>query len=245
MLGREGEPAPASVATVLATLSGGGRRVRLDVPGAPWAWIAENGHVPLPPYITREDAAQDRERYQTVYARHRGAVAAPTAGLHFTPALLDLLEGRGVGRAAITLHVGPGTFRPITAERAEEHEMAAEWYRIPPETATAVAETRARGGRIVAVGTTTVRALESAARGDAGREPNGARAIAGWTDLTIRPGHLFRSVDALVTNFHLPRSSLLLLVAAFAGPELTLSAYRHAVEAGYRFYSYGDAMLIV
>ncbi|HUP01393.1 MAG TPA: tRNA preQ1(34) S-adenosylmethionine ribosyltransferase-isomerase QueA [Gemmatimonadota bacterium] len=247
LLARDGTPAPKAVATVLKPVATTGtRRIRLDVPGDAWAWIAENGHVPLPPYIARADAPSDRERYQTVYARHRGAVAAPTAGLHFTEALLERLEARGVSRAALTLHVGPGTFRPVTAERAEDHVMEPEWYRISPETGEALARARTAGGRVVAVGTTTVRALESAARDDADRKPTGAPAGAsGWTDLTICPGHRFRSVDALVTNFHLPRSSLLLLVAAFAGVDLTLAAYRHAVDAGYRFYSYGDAMLIV
>lgn len=223
----------------------GVRRIRLEVPGDPWAWIAAHGHVPLPPYIDRPDEAADRERYQTVYAAAAGAVAAPTAGLHFTAGLLDRLTARGVVQASLTLHVGPGTFRPVTAERAEDHAMEPEWYRIPPDTAGAVVEARAAGRRVVAVGTTTVRALESAARRWAitGEGP-ATTALSGWADLTIRPGHDFRVVDAMVTNFHLPRSSLLLLVSAFAGREPILAAYRHAVEAGYRFYSYGDAMLI-
>ncbi|HUF88403.1 MAG TPA: tRNA preQ1(34) S-adenosylmethionine ribosyltransferase-isomerase QueA [Gemmatimonadota bacterium] len=241
LLGHAGDPAPDATAAVLEILPGGERRVRLDVPGDPWEWIAAHGHVPLPPYIDRPDEPLDRERYQTVYARRRGAVAAPTAGLHFTAGLLERLAAGGVGRAAVTLHVGPGTFRPVTAERAEDHAMEAEWYRIGPTAARALAETRAGGGRVVAVGTTVVRALESAARGWAG-EPAPAR---GWTDLFVRPGHEFRAVDALVTNFHLPRSTLLLLVAAFAGRERILEAYHHAVAGGYRFYSYGDAMLIV
>ena len=241
LLDRRGEPAAGARAEVLEVLPGGARRIRLDVPGDPWRWIEDHGHVPLPPYIERTDEPVDRDRYQTVYARRRGAVAAPTAGLHFTTPLLDRLAAAGVGRVALTLHVGPGTFRPVTAERAEDHAMEAEWYRIGPEAAAAIGGTRAAGGRVVAVGTTVVRALESAARSGGG---NPAPAH-GWTDLFIRPGHAFRSVDALVTNFHLPRSTLLLLVAAFAGRERVLAAYRHAVEAGYRFYSYGDAMLIV
>lgn len=208
------------------------RSVELDVPTPAWEWIFEHGHVPLPPYIDRDDESSDRERYQTVYATHRGAIAAPTAGLHFTPELLARLEERGIERATLTLHVGPGTFRPVTTERAEDHTMDAEWLDVPEATAEAVARARQRGNRVVAVGTTTVRALESSARH-------------GWTDLYIRPGHEFRCVDALVTNFHLPRSTLLLLVAAFAGTELILDAYHHAVDSGYRFYSYGDAMLIV
>lgn len=224
----------------------GARRIRLDVPGDPWAWIASCGHVPLPPYIGRPDEPADRERYQTVYARRRGAVAAPTAGLHFTPAVLEELDRRGIRRASLTLHVGPGTFRPVTAERAEDHAMEAEWYGVPAATGEAVAAARRAGGRVVAVGTTTVRALESAARIREDRldDPEGLAGVTGWTGLTIRPGHDFRVVDALLTNFHLPRSSLLLLVSAFAGREKVLAAYRHAVEAGYRFYSYGDAMLI-
>lgn len=240
--------APAGVdAAVLVQEAGtaGTRRIRLDVPGEPWDWISAHGHVPLPPYIQRPDEPGDRDRYQTVYACRRGAVAAPTAGLHFTPALLDALEGRGVGRATVTLHVGPGTFRPVVAERVEDHVMEEEWYDVPVEAAEAVTRTRASGGRIVAVGTTTVRALESAARAWRSTAGDAPRPVSGWTDLTILPGHEFRLVDAVLTNFHLPRSSLLLLVAAFAGRERVLAAYRHAVEAGYRFYSYGDAMLIV
>lgn len=241
LLDRRGEPAVDAAAEVVE-VTDGGRRIRLDVPGNPWAWIESHGHVPLPPYIDRSDGPEDRERYQTVYARSRGAVAAPTAGLHFTEELLARLAAKGIGRAAVVLHVGPGTFRPVTAERAGDHVMDAEWYRVPEETATALARTRAAGGRVVAVGTTTVRALESAAWAAAG-EP--IRAASGWTDLYVRPGHEFRVVDALITNFHLPRSTLLLLVSAFAGRDRVLAAYRHAVEAGYRFYSYGDAMLIL
>jgi S-adenosylmethionine:tRNA ribosyltransferase-isomerase len=241
LLGREGSLAPDAFVEILDALPSGGRRVRLHVPGDVRDWIATHGHVPLPPYIDRPDEALDRERYQTVYARRPGAVAAPTAGLHFTPAVLDDLAARGIRRVAITLHVGPGTFRPVTAERAEDHVMDEEWYRIGTDAARAIGETKGAGGRIVAVGTTAVRSLESAARGwQAGPAP-----AEGWTDLFLLPGAEFRVVDALLTNFHLPRSTLLLLVCAFAGRELVLDAYRHAVRAGYRFYSYGDAMLIV
>jgi S-adenosylmethionine:tRNA ribosyltransferase-isomerase len=180
----------------------------------------------------------DRERYQTVYARRRGAAAAPTAGLHFTPELLDEVRGRGVEVARLTLDVGLGTFRPVTAARLEDHHLHAERYRLPEEAAAAVVASRRRGGRVVAVGTTVVRVLEHLAEGGT------VRAGEGWCDLFIRPGHRFRIVDAMVTNFHLPRSTLLVLVAAFAGRERVLAAYRQAVAEKYRFYSYGDAMLI-
>jgi len=208
------------------------------------AALAAAGRVPLPPYIHRngdpERAAQDAARYQTVFAERDGAIAAPTAGLHFTRALLDRLVGRGIGVARATLHVGPGTFLPVRTEEIEDHAIAAERYEVPAETARAVAESRSRGGRIVAVGTTVVRALESAADG-----AGGILAARGRTDLFIYPGFRFRIVDALLTNFHLPRSTLLALVAAFAGRERVLAAYREAVLAGYRFYSYGDAMLVL
>jgi S-adenosylmethionine:tRNA ribosyltransferase-isomerase len=219
----------------------GRRRVRLlskrrDVDGA----LERCGHTPLPPYIQRPDLAADRERYQTVYARERGSVAAPTAGLHFTDSLLAKLAERGIEREEVVLHVGPGTFQPVRAARVEEHRVAPEPYVLPPGTAAAVERTRARGGRVVAVGTTTVRVLESAAR------PDGTVAAGeGETGLVIVPGHRFRVVDALLTNFHLPRSSLLLLVAAFAGREAVLRAYAEAVRQRYRFYSYGDAMIII
>jgi len=207
----------------------------LDVPKL----LAEHGHVPLPPYITRPDDDADRAAYQTVYARTEGAVAAPTAGLHFTPELLARLEARGVERAAVTLHVGPGTFRPVKAERVEDHAMHAERFEIGAEAASAVNRARAESRRVVAVGTTVVRALESAARATGRVEPFGGR-----TSLFIRPPFEFQAVDALVTNFHPPRSTLLMLVAAFAGREHVLAAYAEAVREGYRFFSYGDAMLI-
>ena len=219
----------------------GTRQVRLlsrrrDIEGA----LERCGHTPLPPYIRRPDRPADRERYQTVYAREPGSVAAPTAGLHFSAPLLAQLAERGVERADVLLHVGPGTFQPVKVPRVEDHRVAAEAREVPPETAAAVERTRARGGRVVAVGTTTVRALESAAR------PDGTVAAGeGETDLVILPGHRFRTVDAILTNFHLPRSSLLLLVAAFAGRDAVLQAYAEAVRQRYRFYSYGDAMLIL
>lgn len=198
------------------------------------------GEMPLPPYIRRPAPdPRDRARYQTVYAREPGSVAAPTAGLHFTPRLFDALAHRGVERAEVVLHVGPGTFRPLRAEDLAAGALHPEPFSLSEATADAVERTRARGGRVVAVGTTTTRVLETAAEG-AGR----VRAGAGETRLFLRPGHRFRVVDALLTNFHLPRSSLLSLVAAFAGREAVLAAYAEAVEAGYRFYSYGDAMLL-
>jgi len=219
----------------------GRRQVRLlskrrDIEGA----LERCGHTPLPPYIRRPDRPADRERYQTVYARESGSVAAPTAGLHFTAALLTRLRERGVERAEVVLHVGPGTFQPVKAARVEDHRVAPEPYAVPLDTAAAVRSTQARGGRVVGVGTTTARTLESAAGSD-----GTVAAGEGETGLVIVPGHHFRVLDALLTNFHLPRSSLLLLVAAFAGREAVLRAYAEAVRLRYRFYSYGDAMLIV
>jgi S-adenosylmethionine:tRNA ribosyltransferase-isomerase len=197
------------------------------------------GHIPLPPYIHRPDTAEDRERYQTVYALRPGAVAAPTAGLHFTEGLLREIEGAGVEIARVTLHVGIGTFKPVDAERIEEHRMERERYEIGEETAGAVRRAREAGRRIVAVGTTVVRTLEGAARAGGGE----VRAGSGSTDLFITPGFPFQVVDALLTNFHLPRSTLLMLVSAFAGRERVMAAYEEAIREGYRFYSYGDAML--
>ncbi len=199
------------------------------------------GHVPLPPYIRRPDEARDRERYQTVYASASGSVAAPTAGLHLTTALLEALAGRGVEQAQITLHGGYGTFKPVRATQVEEHQVDAESYRIEPGAAAQINGALAAGRRLVAVGTTTTRAIESAVRAGGGRVEAGARA----TDLFIYPGYRFQAVGALLTNFHLPRSSLLMLVCAFAGRERVLAVYREAIGRGYRFYSYGDAMLIV
>jgi S-adenosylmethionine:tRNA ribosyltransferase-isomerase len=195
------------------------------------------GHVPLPPYIRRPDREADRERYQTVYARNPGAVAAPTAGLHFTEAILEEASFAGIGVARVTLHVGIGTFKPVSAERVEDHRMDRERYEVSEEAAETIRRTRKNGGRIVAVGTTVVRTLESAASEGEVR-PGG-----GSTELFITPGFRFRAVDVLLTNFHLPRSTLLMLVSAFAGRERVLAAYEEAVREGYRFYSYGDAML--
>jgi len=196
------------------------------------------GHMPLPPYIRRDDRESDRQRYQTVYAREPGAVAAPTAGLHFDQPLLDALATHGVASASITLHVGAGTFRPVRAEDIREHRMHSEWLNVGAELCAKVARTRATGGRVVAVGTTVVRALESATV-DGRLRPH-----AGETRIFLFPGRPVASVDALVTNFHLPESTLLMLVAAFAGRECVLAAYRHAVQERYRFFSYGDAMLV-
>ncbi|MBS0431812.1 MAG: tRNA preQ1(34) S-adenosylmethionine ribosyltransferase-isomerase QueA [Proteobacteria bacterium] len=200
--------------------------------------LARIGRMPLPPYITREAQASDAERYQTVYARAPGAVAAPTAGLHFDQALLDELRARGVESAYVTLHVGAGTFQPVRSERVEDHVMHREWLNVGAELIEKIRATRARGGRVIAVGTTVVRALE-AARGGGELKP-----FAGETRIFIVPGYRIESVDALVTNFHLPESTLLMLVSALAGRELILAAYRHAVGQRYRFFSYGDAMLI-
>ena len=196
------------------------------------------GRMPLPPYIERTPDAIDSERYQTVFAREPGAVAAPTAGLHFDEALLDRLAARGIESAHITLHVGAGTFQPMRAEKLEDHTMHREWLNVGAELVDKIHHTRARGGRVIAVGTTVVRALESASR-DGVLEP-----FAGETQIFIFPGYKFSSVDALLTNFHLPESTLLMLVSAFAGREFILDAYRHAVEQRYRFFSYGDAMLV-
>lgn len=198
------------------------------------------GHVPLPPYIDRPDTDEDRERYQTVYARSPGAVAAPTAGLHFSVELLREIEEMGVGIARVTLHVGIGTFKPVSAERIEEHRMEHERYEVSEEAAGAIRQARSGEGRVVAVGTTVVRTLESAALAGGGE----ARPGAGTTELFITPGFRFQVVDALLTNFHLPRSTLLMLVSAFAGRERVLAAYGEAIREGYRFYSYGDAMFV-
>jgi len=196
------------------------------------------GHMPLPPYIEREDAAEDRERYQTVYARVPGAVAAPTAGLHFDDDLLRWIETLGIETAFVTLHVGAGTFQPVRVDDIRQHRMHSEWLTVSAETCAAVVATRERGGRVVAVGTTSVRSLESAAQG--GR----LMPFEGESDIFIYPGFRFRVVDALVTNFHLPESTLLMLVCAFGGYRAVMEAYRHAVEVEYRFFSYGDAMFL-
>jgi len=200
--------------------------------------LEAHGHMPLPPYIQRQDEADDRERYQTVYAAEPGAVAAPTAGLHFDPAMLGQLASGGVERCSVTLHVGAGTFQPVRVDDIREHVMHAEYVDVPETVCAAVARTRARGGRVVAVGTTVVRSLESAAA-------SGELApYAGMSDIFIYPGFEFSVVDAILTNFHLPESTLLMLVSAFAGRDVVLAAYRHAVSQRYRFFSYGDAMFI-
>ncbi|GAB5415569.1 MAG: tRNA preQ1(34) S-adenosylmethionine ribosyltransferase-isomerase QueA [Congregibacter sp.] len=200
--------------------------------------LATIGHMPLPPYIEREDQVEDRERYQTVYARREGAVAAPTAGLHFDQALLDELDAMGVQRAHITLHVGAGTFQPVREDDIRDHAMHAEYLEVSEAVCQAVAETRERGGRVVAVGTTAVRSLETAASSGM------LKAYVGDTQLFIYPGYQFNCVDAMITNFHLPESTLLMLVSAFSGREAILNAYRQAVEERYRFFSYGDAMFL-
>ena len=208
---------------------------RLRFSAEPHALMAAHGHMPLPPYIDHADSADDERRYQTVFARHPGAVAAPTAALHFDEELLAALAARGVDRASVTLHVGAGTFQPVKSENLAEHLMHAEWYDVPEVTQRAIAQTRARGGRIVAVGTTTVRTLESWA----------AFGVAqGETRIFITPGFGFQLVDLLITNFHLPRSTLMMLVSAFAGHGHIIALYRHAIEERYRFFSYGDAMLL-
>jgi S-adenosylmethionine:tRNA ribosyltransferase-isomerase len=216
------------------------RMVRLRTPLGPDEAIDRYGHVPLPPYVTRADTAIDADRYQTVYARERGSIAAPTAGLHFTQGILAGLARRGVERADVVLHVGAGTFKPVETDDPAEHPMHEEWYSVPAETARALDAARARRAQVWAVGTTSARTLESAAAED-GR----VAAATGETRLFIRPPYVWKAVDRLITNFHLPRSTLLMLVAAFAGYDLTMRAYREAVGAGYRFFSYGDAMLVI
>ena len=221
----------------------GRRTVRLRTPDGSSLREAIHaiGHVPLPPYVKRDDTAADRERYQTVYSRVEGSIAAPTAGLHFTPAMFASLEARGIHRAAVTLHVGYGTFQPVRAERVEEHQMEAERFEVPEPTAAALTSALQERRRVIAVGTTTTRTLESLAVSHSGSiDPQ-----SGETALFITPGHAFSLVTGMVTNFHLPRSSLLMLVSALAGREAVLHAYQQAIEHRYRFYSYGDAMLVV
>lgn len=228
-------------AEVVESLDHGIRLIKFECEQSLDRIIDDLGQTPLPPYIKRPTGADDdRERYQTVYASTRGAIAAPTAGLHFTTKVLEEIKHRGIGVAEITLHVGYGTFEPVRVDDISQHRVAPEWSSISKEAAQGINEARSGGGRVVAVGTTTARALESSVT------PEGQTgALSGLADLTIVPGHKFRAVDALLTNFHLPRSSLLLLVSAFAGRDLILDAYRHAVKSGYRFYSYGDCMLIL
>lgn len=217
-----------------------GHRVVHFVGASPEEAIVRFGRLPLPPYIDREPTSADEARYQTVYAAVEGSVAAPTAGLHFTPDLLSKVAASGVTVAGLDLQVGPGTFKPVEADDPSDHPMHPERYDIPPELAAQIAETRERGNKVWAIGTTVVRALESAASSDGSIE-----AKHGETTLMIMPGYRFRVVDRLLTNFHLPRSTLLMLVSAFAGYDLTMAAYRHAIAHRYRFYSYGDAMLVL
>ncbi|HET9496382.1 MAG TPA: tRNA preQ1(34) S-adenosylmethionine ribosyltransferase-isomerase QueA [Chloroflexia bacterium] len=235
---------PYIEAEVVARTESGGRLLRFSEPPRPA--LDALGQMPLPPYI--HEALKDPERYQTVYARAEGSAAAPTAGLHFTERLIGELREKGVEFATVVLHVGLDTFRPVHEERVEDHPMHREWYRLPPEAAEAINRARAGGGRVVAVGTTSVRVLETAARLQsiaAGESEKAVRPDEGWTDLFLMPGAQFGLTDAMVTNFHLPRTTLLLLVSAFAGRELILKAYNEAIAERYRFYSFGDAMLIL
>ena len=233
-------------AEVLECSARGLRLLRFDAAGSESdsleTLLTQQGHTPLPHYIRRPEgeSADDSERYQTVFARERGAIAAPTAGLHFTPEIISAVQSRGARVLEITLHVGYGTFEPVRVDNIEEHRVAPEFYEIRAEVASTINEIRSQGGRVIAVGTTTTRALESSLN-----ERGLVTAGAGESELTITPGHQFRVTDALLTNFHLPRSSLLLLVSAFAARDFTLAAYRHAVAAGYRFYSYGDCMFVI
>ncbi|HEX6036601.1 tRNA preQ1(34) S-adenosylmethionine ribosyltransferase-isomerase QueA [Longimicrobium sp.] len=238
--GRTVEVGPELSVQILESTPGGERIVRLDTPLGLTEALDRYGEIPLPPYVERAATEEDRERYQTVYARERGSVAAPTAGLHFTPALLRGLEAKGVRIVRLVLHVGVGTFRPVETEDPAEHRMHSERYAVSADAADALNATRAAGGAIWAVGTTVVRTLESVATDD-----GVVHAGEGWTDIFIRPPYPFKAVDHLVTNFHLPRSTLLMLVSAFGGYELVMRAYREAIHRGYRFYSYGDAMLLV
>ena len=231
------------IAIVEDVLDSGNRRVRFKGKGSLDDLLKTHGHVPLPPYIRREDHASDKERYQTVYARISGSVAAPTAGLHFTPDLLATIEALGVHLARILLHVGPGTFQPVKADDIRNHKMGAEFWEIDESAAKTINRCRANGGRVIAVGTTAVRTLESAA------VKNGPhwqlKPGSGWTHIFIYPPYDFRLVDGLITNFHLPESTLLMLVAAFMGRNFALRTYREAVREAYRFYSYGDAMIVL
>lgn len=238
--GRRVDIAPGFSAEILEVTERRTRIVRLHSDLPLDKAIERYGHIPLPPYIERADAADDAERYQTVFARESGSVAAPTAGLHFTNDLLTTISARGVARAEVVLHVGAGTFKPVEVEDPGEHVMHEEWYSVPEDAARVIAERRAAGGCVWAVGTTSVRTLESAADAD-----GVVRAGEGETRIFLRPPAKLRVVDRLVTNFHLPRSTLIMLVAAFAGYDLTMRAYHAAVEAEYRFYSYGDAMVIL
>lgn len=223
---------------VLEVVEDGNRLIRFEYEGIFEEILDRLGEMPLPPYITHK--LEDRERYQTVYAKYNGSAAAPTAGLHFTPQLLEQIKEDGVSVAQLTLHVGLGTFRPVKVEDVQEHHMHSEYYRIDEQTAALINRTKAEGGRIICVGTTSVRTLETAAQDDGTIRPG-----SGWTDIFIYPGYHFKAADALITNFHLPESTLLMLVSALAGKEHILAAYKEAVEEKYRFFSFGDAMLII
>ena len=214
--------------------------VRVESPIPLSEWLRQHGRMPLPPYLKRAPIDQDREWYQTLFAQHEGAIAAPTAGLHFTPGLLARLQQRGIGLTTVTLHVGIGTFKPVTVDQIEDHRMGSEWVEVGAETVRAIQQVRAAGRHVVAVGTTVVRALETAARAEGQIRP-----YRGETEMFMTPGFPFKAVDALLTNFHLPRTTLLMLVAALAGTEFLRRAYAEAVRERYRFYSYGDAMLIL
>ena len=237
--GQRIEMGPEAVAVVVER---GATRttVRVESPIPLSEWLRQHGRMPLPPYMKRAPTDQDREWYQTLFAQHEGAIAAPTAGLHFTPKLLARLQQRGIGLTTITLHVGVGTFKPVTVDQIEDHRMGAEWIEVGAEAVRAIEQARATGKRIVAVGTTVVRTLETAARTDGQIRP-----YRGETDMFMTPGFSFKVVDALLTNFHLPRTTLLMLVSALAGTECLRQAYAEAVRERYRFYSYGDAMLIL
>lgn len=247
--GNPPQPLPSKRAPLAAVVEEegdmGGRIIRFEYEGIFPEILDRLGQMPLPPYI--KERLEDKERYQTVYAKHEGSAAAPTAGLHFTKDYLRHLEERGVQIAYLTLHVGLGTFRPVSADKVEEHDMHAEYYVLPPETAEAFNRTKAAGGRVVAVGTTSARTLETAARDAAaaqGEEGFQLSACSGWTDIFLYPGVPIRAIDGLVTNFHLPKSTLLMLISALAGRENVLRAYEEAVKERYRFFSFGDAMLI-
>jgi S-adenosylmethionine:tRNA ribosyltransferase-isomerase len=229
--------ADAFDAEVLGRTGADNALYHLRLPSDPFALLEAHGHVPLPPYITHADEADDERRYQTVFATKPGAVAAPTAALHFDDGVLQALAARGVQTAKVTLHVGAGTFQPVRTERLEDHRMHSEWFEVGDDCVAAVRAARERGGRVIAVGTTSVRSLESAARAT-----GALQAMRGETNIFITPGFNFRVVDALITNFHLPKSTLMMLVSAFAGHAQVMALYRHAIDARYRFFSYGDAM---
>ena len=240
---RPGQIIEMGVGTSAVVVERGATRttVRVESPIPLSEWLRQYGRMPLPPYLKRAPIDQDREWYQTLFAQHEGAIAAPTAGLHFTPELVTRLQQRGIGLTTVTLHVGVGTFKPVIVDQIEDHRMGTEWIEVGTEAVRAIRQVQATGGRIVAVGTTVVRAIETAALAAAGE----VRPYQGETDMFMTPGFSFKVVDALLTNFHLPRTTLLMLVSAFAGTEFLRQAYAEAVRQRYRFYSYGDAMLVL